>query len=275
MELENPSGDIEAALAAGIHMGSQTLRDINGVPVIVHPKDFNVATLEKLMLAPSRTEQHVVCDTATSFLDYFNHFANDNSAIFCDLAAETFTGVIDYHAVKNAAWKGHTVTFKCRRTDEASAWINHSGKKMEQQDFAYFIEANALEVVNPPAAEMLQIATYLKAEKKVNFISGTVLANGQQSLTYMEEINGSAGEKGELRIPDIIKLGMRMFQGGDAYELEARFRYRINSGKLVMWYDLIRPNNTLRAAVQDAYAVIKAGIKTQLFIHGSLGSDKR
>lgn len=268
---EQLPNDADACLQAGVMIGTQSLRDVQGVPTLLVPPNYTVKQYEHLLPAPVHTEKTVVCDTATSFIDYFNHFADDNSAIFCDTKAEKFTGVIDYHKTNSAAWCKHRVIYICQRTNEANAWLNNDGKKMEQEDFAFFIENNALEIITPTAATMLEIATHLKAQKKVNFISGTVLSNGQQSIQYMEEIQGSAGVKGELQIPDIIELGMRIFEGGDAYKLQARFRYRINNRKLVMWYDIIRPRQTLRAAVDDAYTVIKAGVKTQLFLNASAG----
>lgn len=263
--------EADACLQAGTMIGSQTLRAIEGVPILLVPPNYTVKQFAELLPAPVHTEQFVICETAKSFIEYFNHFANDKSAVFCDTNAEKFTGVIDYHSAGSAAWCKHSVIYKCQRTHEASAWLANNGKKMEQEEFAVFIEDNALEIVTPPGATMLEIATHLKAQKKVQFISGTVLSNGQQSIQYMEEIQGSAGAKGELQIPEMIELGMRIFEGGDAYKLHARFRYRINTGKLIMWYDIIRPKQTLRAAVDDAYTVIKAAVKTQLFLNASAG----
>lgn len=268
---DQPKTDAETCVRAGIVIGTKSLVDVQGVPTLIVPPNYYVKQFADLLPAPVRTEQTVACETAKSFIDYFNHFANDNSAVFCDTNAEKFTGVIDYHSAGRAAWCKHSVIYKCQRTHEASAWLANNSKKMEQEEFAVFIEDNALEIVTPPGATMLEIATHLKAQKKVNFISGTVLSNGQQSIRYMEEIQGSAGAKGELQIPEMIELGMRIFEGGEAYKLQARFRYRINTGKLIMWYDIIRPKQTLRAAVDDAYTVIKAAAKTQLFLNASAG----
>ena len=59
-------------------------------------------------------------------------------------------------------------------------------------------------------------------------------------LTYNEEIDGRAGEAGQLRIPEEFFIALKPFLGGDTFCVPARFRYRIQEGRLVMWYELVR-----------------------------------
>lgn len=45
---------------------------------------------------------------------------------------------------------------------------------------------------------------------------------------------------------------------GDAYPIEARLKYRENSGKLTFWYELIRPDRAFKTAVNSSLEQIKA-----------------
>ena len=120
------------------------------------------------------------------------------------------------------------------------------------------IEANAIDIVQPAAAEMIQIALTLQAKTKVDFASGIRLDNGQVQLTYQEKIEGSAGTKGELKIPEKFTLALRIFQGGDKYQVEAYLRYRIKEGKATFFYQIIRPERL----IEDAFEQVKKQVET-------------
>ena len=262
----------KAILVAGMKIGADAIKEVAGVPVLVIPDDFKVERfpdLEEKQKKPERVKETVTTETPQSFIDYFNHFANDTSVVFCDIDNANFTGIIDYHKGADPAWCNHKVTFKCKKTEEWASWLSMNNKKMSQLDFAYFIENNLEEIVTPDGATMLEIATSLKAKTKTTFQSGMLLANGQTQLQYIEEIDGSAGTKGEIKIPETIDIGLHLFEGGEPYRLQARFRYRINEGNLSMWYDLIRPQKTHRAAVEDVYKAINKDMKAVLFVNGA------
>ena len=261
------NNNIQAAIDAGKALASGQLIDINGVPHMMTAAGTVVTQYAELAEQPQRIQDLVKTDNAASFIEYFNRFANDHSAIFMDTSGH-FDGVIDYHDVDKPAWCQHHVSFSPVPTKEWLTWTKNDGQKFSQEEFAYFIEDCAEEIQIPPAAEMLEIATTLKAKTKINFASAKSLSNGQTQLTYNEEIDGSAGAKGELKIPEKITIGMRLFKDGEAYKMEARFRYRIREGVITFWYDLIRPSKTQDAALDDIQLQIKEQVKCQLFVKG-------
>lgn len=264
--MENENNSIQAAIDAGQQLAAGKTIEINGVPFLITPANITAVRYEELNDAPQRIDRTVDTSTAESFVEYFNRFANDNSAIF--LKDEKYTAIIDYHGEEKPAWCKHIVEYKPQPTTEWAKWKAATGRKFDQEDFAYFIEECADEIHNPPGAEMLEIATTLKAKTKISFSSAKRLDNGQTQLTYSEEIDGSAGAKGELRIPESVKIGMRLYKGGDAYEMHAKFRYRIREGSITFWFDILRPEKTVEAAIEDISQKIKAGVKCQLFIDG-------
>src|SRR5690606_22175624 len=185
--------------------------------IVATHKDMVVQSLEEHLPAPLRIREQVYITEATSFIDYWQRFASDSSVIFADLN-------------QRPKWCEHGATLICDHSTEWRTWSASNAKSMEQSSFAEFIEANAIDIVQPAAAEMIQIALTLQAKTKVDFASGIRLDNGQVQLTYQEKIEGSAGPKGELKIPEKFTLALRIFQGGDKYQVEAYLRYRIKEG---------------------------------------------
>lgn len=268
---ENILNNTYAAIDAGMTIGSLPAIKIDeykkGVRV---PKDYDLKVFEQRRPNPEFIQQAVSLETAESFIDYFNRFCTKSSIITCDIKKGQFSGYIDYHTPEQAAWKDHTCNFECKTTPEWNDWKSRSGMAMDQEKFAYFIEDHAEEIINPSSADMMEIALSLRAKKNINFNSGIRLHNGQVQLQYTETIKGEAGVKGQLEIPEIIDIGVKLFEGGSAYKMQARFRYRIKEGHLAMWYELIRPHKTHEAAVNDAFNLIKEKANCELIIHGEV-----
>lgn len=259
---------VKNAVEAGRIIGSQSVTYIGGVPLVIVPDGYKAELHKELLVAPTHVEKSVTTDTTRSFIVYFNAFADDNSAIFCNAEMAEFVGIIDYHSTSAPAWGRHKVTFSCKPTREWTSWRNSSGTKMDQTRFAHFVEDNLDEIIDPPGAQMLEIATTLKAKTQISFTSAKRLNDGQTQFQYVEDHEGGAGIKGEIKIPETFKLGVRIFEGGEAYQLEARFRYRIKERQATLWYDLVRPHKAHRAAVDDALEKIKQQTKCQLIIQG-------
>jgi uncharacterized protein YfdQ (DUF2303 family) len=162
----------------------------------------------------------------------------------------------DDSAANGPGWGDHRVTYTCPHTTEWRTWIGANKKPMNQVDFAQFIEDNLPDIVE--GALLLEVSRTLEAKKKVNFASGIRLSDGQNQFTYEEQIEGTAG-KGQFKVPETFALGLSVFEGGDKYAVEARLRYRINEGKLALWYDLTRPHKIVEDAVKGVWKSIEEG----------------
>lgn len=263
--------DIDAAVEAGIKIGTQkafSLHD-NQIGVMV-PKGFELKVYDKKLPKPEYTENTVNLDTAESFIEYFNRYADESSVISCDINDGSFRGIIDYHTKDQPEYGRHICEFTCKRTEEWTQWRNYSGCAMSQEEFAYFIEQHAEEIITPTPADMLEIALSLRAKKNINFDKAIRLDNGQTQLEYTEVIKGTAGARGQLAIPEIIEIGVKLFEGGEGYKMQSRFRYRIKEGQLAMWYELIRPHKAHQKAVNDAFNLIKEQANHSMIVHGTL-----
>ncbi len=239
---------------------------INNVPHVLVPHDMRLVELQNILNTPNRIDERVTLTTPSSFLRYYNAFCDERSVVFCNKEDALFKAVLDWHrSPKIPAWGTHQAVYGMPKTPEWASWEIKNGVRMNQDAFALFIEQNHDEIVSPAGAQMLEIAESLRAHQNVDFSRAINLSNGQIQLNYNETIDGKAGKSGQLEIPQKIKIGVQLFNDGDAYAVEAHFRYRITNGVLQMWYDLIRPHKAHQKAVEDIVETIRSGMNQGAF----------
>lgn len=244
--------EASAILAAGAAIAEQA-GDLN-TEVLLIPDGYRVEDLERFHDEPRRTKAVVNVRTLESFLSYCARFAQNGTVVFVDREAAKIEAVIDYHLPDLPDWGEHRIKYKMPYTTEWQAWKGSDGKKMNQVEFSEFIEERIADFAEPEGAAMLEVAKNLKAQKKVEFASAVNTANGDVQFTYETETHA----KGHIDVPETFAIGIRLFEDGEAYRIDARLRYRISDdGKLTMWYTLIRADKALEAAVNDVVVVLK------------------
>jgi len=224
----------------------------------VLPEGHKLQDLEQYQDRPRRIEKDLNLATARSFIKYVADFGTDYSVVFANLKNQQFKAILDYHDPLNGpGWCQHTATYSCPVDIRWKTWKGNDGKPMPQVDFARFIEDNLIDIANPSGSDMLTIAKSLQAKKNIEFKSDQRLSNGDIQFTYNETTNGSAGQ---LEVPEEFTLGIPVYEGGAKYEVTARLRYRISDGKLVMWYDLLRPDRMEEDAFKEVEQEINTGL---------------
>lgn len=261
-------------VAVLLEAGAALAKPIEGTgdrKYLVVPRDFEVKELdlEYTLARPRATNEHIVLGDALSFITYYQKFASDSTALFADLAKRQVKAVFDYHQANLPGWCRHSATLQLQWSTEWKPWTEYNKKLMEQEAFAEFIQLNLPDIVEPNGAELLEITQTLQAKKKVSFLSGQRLADGQNQLMYVEEVEGSAGPKGDLKIPEKIVLALRIFQGMERYRVEAFLRYRIGDDKkLRFFYQLERPERLVEDAFDQVKDQIKVGCSGPFFVTG-------
>lgn len=228
--------------------------ELDGIPYAVIPDDYTVTSLEHLLQLPARKRGAWKFGDAASFVAYYKQHQL-GSVIYGRIDPPRFLAVFDDHREYEPGWRDHTAEYACSLSAEWKTWTGNNKKAMPQEVFAQFIEDNLPDIVEPSAADMLEISRTLEAKTKVNFASGIRLDNGQVDLTYQETIEGTAG-KGKLQIPETFAVGIAVLEGGPKYKVTARLRYRIKDGSLALWFDLLRPHKVLEDAVLDIWKQI-------------------
>jgi uncharacterized protein YfdQ (DUF2303 family) len=193
-----------------------------------------------------------------SFAAYYEKHSDAGSEVYADLDAATFTAVLDAHEglgggdSDGARWQQHRLILALQATLPWQTWLSRDRQWMSQQQFAEFVEDNARDVApdgSVTAADLLEIAQSFQANTKVKFTAGKRLATGQTQLTYIEEVEAKAGNRGDIVIPAEFQLGIIPYDDCPPLRLAARFRYRIDGGDLRMAYFLADPARAAREAV--------------------------
>ena len=236
-------------------------------PVVIWPRDQKIESLEKYLKHPLRKRAAVTVYDLASFTDYVLHHRETGTTIFATLATEgsEFKAIIDYHLAEEelaanphrARWREHTCTYRLAHTEEWKRWMEWNGKLRSQQDVASFIEDNRLDIVDPAAADMMELVKTLIATQAADFKSFIRLDNGDREFAYSNTTAAKAGLSGQMTVPQTFRLRLPIFIDGPAYDIICRFRYRIVEGKLALGYEVETPHKLIELALTDTRNAIR------------------
>lgn len=276
----NPTeaGNTAAAVAAGLEIaGAKPVGESGRFFTQVVPDGATISTFdleeleEKLAPHPRRKKGTVHVQDAESFIAYIEKHGIADTEVYADLSRMALVGVINAHEESDVDGEGtaghrdHRVQLELLQTDAWKAWLAHDRKVLAQQQFAEHLEDRADDVVDPDAATMLEIAQSLIATTGVDFKSATRLADGQVQFRYEENTAARAGHAGDLEIPQTFALEVSPFEGCPPVSLVARFRYRIGSNGLQLFYVLNNPADVARDAFIAYVDTVAESITQPLF----------
>lgn len=258
---------IKTEAEAGAALAQKPLvEDIEGVPYLLLPSGHGAwesQNLHGLLLVPTRkkgtTQVHEI-DSFISVVEYYKT-GNDDQLIYLDVdyAAShvVATAVFNDHGTTDAGWRDHRAVFEPRTSVEWQRWTAKDRQKMEQVELAHFFEENIGDITTaesgsktPSGSDVLAFVSQLEETRKVKYGSGVNLQNGMVQLQFIEE--GEEGVRGKLDLFREFTIGLRPFRGGDAYQVRAFLRYRIdrNTGDINFSYELQRPDRVLEDATK-------------------------
>jgi uncharacterized protein YfdQ (DUF2303 family) len=237
--------------------GAEHLLDVVLPPGHAH----ELIDLERFQPAPRRKRGQVVLHTASAFIAYAQRHLHGEgidspTTIYADADAARFVAVLNDATAGEPGWADHRAVLELRKTEPWEHWTARDGLLGSQGDFARHIEDGLLEIVNPPAADMLELAQTFEAHQGVAFKQAQRLADGQRVLLYEETIEARAGQRGTIEIPNEFELALAPYEGSAVVKVVARLRYRMSGGSLAIGYQLVRPHDVLRAAFIEALDII-------------------
>ena len=245
------SNENAAAIAAGMALSDPKALDPAELAYAVVPAGAQIQVFDRRSEPPVRIKATATFYEAASFCRYIIGFKDGGSRIYGDEAKGTFLAILDYHQNSTAPrWGSHQALLTLRLTEPWKRWIGNNGKRMDQVTFAAFLEDNLPDIASPAGGELLDIAREFEVRRNVSFSSGVRLNNGQHQLAYQEDLTETA-KKGTVTVPEAFVLGIAPWFGVEPYRVDARLRYRLQDGKLTLWYDLARLEDIVRAAFED------------------------
>lgn len=227
----------------------------------IHHADLRYE-LEESKATPNRVTGFQEVHNPESFIAWLAKHGTDTSEVWADITRTTITGIVNASAGagKPYGWHDYGVRYQIRKTPGWAAWLAKDGQMLKQEDFAEHIEDRLIDIVDPPAATMLELAQSFQAARSGRFEAAKRLSNGQTTLEWRETIDATAGSANRIPIPDTFDIALQAFEGSGVYRVTARLRYRIQQGGLLMGYKLNRPEDILRRGFQDVVDAVTAEV---------------
>lgn len=274
---ETHDGDLAAVIDAATRAAAPKNLDVlQGAPqhyAVAVPAFGRVEHIviddEKHLDHPRRLKGTATLATVDSFIAYVNAHTGDATTLWLDEDRVTITAIFNDHHGDEPGWRDHRAECRLVLTEEWCRWKSADGKLLPQQAFAELIEDGLAEIRDPASATMLEIAQTFQSTLDASFRSGVRLQSGQVQFRYDEQETATAGTNGELEIPEVIKLAIPVFLGEDAYEIDARFRYRARGGDLTLGYKLVHAERVLHDAIELIGVRLAEEFPGQVYIGGA------
>ena len=244
------------------------------IPALLDPRNGVAKSLKPLLeeyrQKPERKRGTAVVDTLESFIDLVERHKTDHSVIFAsiDWKKPALTAVIDYHDKDNggAADNGqHRIHYPFPLSEEWQAWVSGNGEKMNQRDFAEFIEDRIAELATPDEGEatywesllggrvaapndIMILSRGLKVNAETRVSNNVVLATGEAQIAFAEEHRGENGDR--INVPSMFIIRLPTFFRGEAVRIPVRLRYRVASGAVTWFYQLYNPEKFVTEEVE-------------------------
>lgn len=249
--------NMEAVIAAArLSDGAKLLVDSGAVQHWLIPNASGGQTLKLNVETghdqPFRKRGTVQVFDASSFNAILDANHSEGIAIYVNRDANkpAVVAILNGNGPIGPGWGDYRAEIVFRFTPQWLKWQAIDGRMLPQAEFAEFIEDNLSDIVSPAGAEMLEIAQYLSATRSVDFKSALRLSSGQIQFQNLENLEAKVGAS-ETKVPEMMALGIAPVFGLPPFRVEARFRYRINSGKLTLGIKLQRVEATMEAVVND------------------------
>lgn len=244
----------EAQAIAAIAAGPDVI-EVDGLPLLVTP-DGKCEVVQELLKKPVRKVGFDVrLRHITSFIDFTKSHAVEGTEIM--LGA---TGDIAARAVIDAAtFREYGAIYVPAQTQSFKDWLQMNGDKMDQAEFALFIERHIDDIHPaegmPSATDILTFCSTVEDAKRVEFKKSVSLQDGRVELIYAEKSDEAREQK--LALFREFSLALRPFLDRDqAYAITASLRFRIKDGQIVFWYEL--------KGIEALMEKLRADIKTDL-----------
>lgn len=263
----------EVEAVSGLVLASQAkpvvIEAAEGRTFVAVPKGAGQFALEQItspnkadVLMPKVVTQHVKMQTAESFATYVNRFKNADAMIFADIGNDTITSIIDYHKVSDASLGpqlgNHRATLNLPKSLEWQTWTRQSGLLLSHVAFATFLEENAVDIKNPPGADLLELCRDLQIAQNVNFGSSVRMGDLTQ-VNYQKDQD--AMSKGSIALPQSIMLSIPVYFGEPDVPVVAFMRRQIDDGKLKLGIQLSRAENVRQEEFHRIVDLIDADVK--------------
>jgi uncharacterized protein YfdQ (DUF2303 family) len=276
--MDNNKTDASHILAAGAALSENYGRITpESSPFAIVPDGYAIKYLECTLTVPTRKRSAVIVSDEEGFCAYISLHAGEESMIYADIDHEVgrlvLVCVLNDDSQVKPGWRDHTCTLSARQSIEWKRWNENHKVRMNQADFAAWLEENLKDVLSadgmPTGADMLQMALGFERTSDKRLKSKINLQSGGFRFEYVDDEEKDT--RTSMQVFDRFAIAVPVFEGSTlAYRVDARLKYRDNDGKLSFWFELIRPDQAFRQAVEDVVSKIAANLNIEI-INGKPG----
>ena len=272
---------------------------IESVPIASVPRGRTLVSVKKLLDEylphPERIHGTATLRDEASFIAHVQELKQPTTRIFCEPTATppSFTAVYDYHAVSADErqlpnWCAHRAVWPVTMSKEWLAWTTAAGKLLTPTEFSEFLEVRVpdvywgdqrsdytnlliqqLELRLATPSALIALSRNLAVNVDVAVRQAQTTSSGEIAITYIEQHKD--GEGAPIRVPNAFLIAIPVIQGGPAYQILVRLRYRIREGKITWAFDLHRPD----LAYDAALAEVRARVQTETACTVFTGSPEK
>ena len=87
--------------------------------------------------------------------------------------------------------------------------------------------------------------------------NNVTLQSGEGQIVFEESHTGADGQP--VKVPGLFVLNVSPFFMGEPIEIPVRLRYRVTGGKLIWFYQIYRPDQSITQAVRHAMGDVRNG----------------
>lgn len=247
---------LESVFDAGQRAAPVHTRPDGGYTLVIPhlSKEVTIPPLEPIL---TRIKQSVLVYSEAAFVDYVQSFKSERSRIFAvpgflaDGRGPVVKCIVDYHMLDVPNYKAHIVEYVPRYSEAWERWS--SPRTFGQVEFAEHIEENRSDIIEPAAADLLDIIRTFKASRKVSYDSVVYQNDGSVSVAYSDKVEQASGSK-SVTVPAELKLGIRVYHLGSVYSVPVLMRYRMGEGKVLFSTKMDRGDLIEQAAFDEILA---------------------
>ncbi len=263
---------VETALEAGRRLAVAPITSPvqDGKPFVVLTDgngNQRIEFLTERLTAPERKMGEINVMDEDSFLEYYERQKTQTSTIYGQLEPAQFVAILDDHGA-SAGWQDHRMILTLKHSREYESWKGKNKQRFGgNEEFALWIEDQLPDFLEPEGARMMEIALNMRVNNNAAFSNAVRLQDGNTQFSYTANVEAQAtNSSGQMVIPEQFKLSIPVWAGLNAkkYNFDARFRFRLEGGKLVLWYELIRPHKVIEQAFSDMLKNIEDKTKAKV-----------
>ncbi len=256
-------GDIARIIAGNTERVRGDFKNGGAVnPFIVVADGFKVEYLEPAKESPLAS-YITACPTfhdAGSFASYVSAFKDTSTRVFLDAINASFHAVMDYHSTAGmqarcVARCAHRAAFKLQKSPEWAFWSGLHDVWLTQERVVEILEDHRADIVSPSAADLVKLASDLKATESAEFVQKTTRTGSGAAVVLTTKVESGSGESITPEAEMVISIPV--FKNGTKLALDVALTWRGKPKEFVK-FRVLEMQQKLDAAIANERELVAA-----------------